>query len=157
MFAGFVAWTLHVQLGINCPLTLVLAVTFGFLLGCLTNRVAFRPVAKSDVVSLVLATVDIAFVLRRLARLFWGGKADYLSFPPITSPGPIMIGNVIVIPQQFAVLAGTMVITVIFTAFFRLSRAGKMMQALERGLTILLVEQNIGVAARRGRARLHIL
>lgn len=129
MFAGFVAWMLHVQLGLNYLLTFVLTVAFGFLLGCLTDRIAFRPVAKSDVVSLVLATVGIAFVLKGLARLIWGGKADYLAFPPITSPDPIMIGNVMVIPQQLAVLAGTIVIVVVFTAFFRLTRAGKMMQA----------------------------
>jgi branched-chain amino acid transport system permease protein len=129
MFAGFVAWMLHVQLGIDYLLTFGLAVAFGFLLGCLTDRIAFRPIAKSDVVSLVLATVGIAFVLKGIARLIWGGKADYLSFPPITSPNPIMIGNVMVIPQQLAVLAGTAVILVAFTAFFRLTRAGKMMQA----------------------------
>ena len=66
MFAGFIAWMLHVQMGVNYALTFVLAVAFGFLLGCLTDRIAFRPIAKSDVVSLVLATVGIAFVLEGL-------------------------------------------------------------------------------------------
>jgi branched-chain amino acid transport system permease protein len=129
MFAGFIAWMLHVQFGINYLLTFVLAVGFGFLLGCLTDRLAFRPIAKSDVVSLVLATVGIAFVLKGLARTIWGGKADYLAFPPITSPDPIMLGNVMVIPKQLAVLAGTALILIVFTAFFRLTRTGKMMQA----------------------------
>ena len=95
----------------------------------LTDRIAFRPIAKNDIVSLVLATVGIAFILKGLARVIWGGKADYLSFPPITSPDPIMIGPVMVIPQQLAVLAGTIVIMLVFAAFFRLTRAGKMMQA----------------------------
>ena len=129
MFGGFVAWMLHVQFGLDYLSTFLLSVGFGFLLGCLTDRIAFRPVAKSDIVSLVLATVGIAFFLKGLARTIWGGKADYLSFPPITSPEPIMVGNVMVIPQQLAVLAGTVVILLIFTAFFRLTRAGKMMQA----------------------------
>jgi len=129
MFSGFVAWMLHVQIGVNYPLTFLLAAGVGFGLGCLTDRIAFRPIAKTDVVSLVLATVGIAFMLKGLARVIWGGKADYLSFPPITSTDPMMIGNVMVIPQQLAVLAGTVAIVVIFTAFFRLTRAGKMMQA----------------------------
>lgn len=129
MFSGFVAWMLHVQMGIGYPFAFLLAVAVGFGLGCLTDRIAFRPLAKTDVVSLVLATVGIAFVLKGLARMIWGGKADYLAFPPITSPEPVMIGNVMVIPQQLAVLAGTAVIMVTFAAFFRLTRAGKMMQA----------------------------
>jgi len=129
MFAGFIAWMLHVELGVDYFVTFVLAVAFGFGLGCLTDRIAYRPLAKSDVVSLVLATVGTAFVLKGLARTIWGGKADYLAFPPITSPDPIMLGNVMVIPQQLAVLAGTAIILIVFTAFFRLTRAGKMMQA----------------------------
>ncbi|MGE0751749.1 MAG: branched-chain amino acid ABC transporter permease [Variibacter sp.] len=129
MFAGFVAWTLHVQFGVNYPLSFLLAVAVGFILGAITDRIAFRPIAKSDIVSLVLATVGISFILKGLARTIWGGKADYLSFPPITSPDPIMVGPIMVIPQQLAVLAGTVVIMLIFAAFFRLTRAGKMMQA----------------------------
>lgn len=129
MFSGFVGWMLHVQMGVSYPLTFLLAISLGFGLGCLTDRIAFRPIAKTDVVSLVLATVGIAFVLKGLARVVWGGKGDYLSFPPITSTDPVMIGSVMVIPQQLAVLAGTVVILLVFAAFFRLTRAGKMMQA----------------------------
>lgn len=129
MFSGFVAWMLHVQMGVNYPLTFLLTISVGFGLGCLTDRIAFRPIAKSDVVSLVLATVGIAFVLKGLARVIWGGKGDYLAFPPITSTEPIMIGSLMVIPQQLAVLGGTAVILIVFAAFFRLTRAGKMMQA----------------------------
>jgi branched-chain amino acid transport system permease protein len=129
MFTGFVAWMLHVQFGVYYPLTFLLAVAVGFVLGCLTDRIAFRPLAKTDVVSLVLATVGIAFVLKGLARMIWGGKADYLAFPPITSPDPVMIGNLMIIPQQLAVLAGTIVIVTVFTLYFRRTRAGKMMQA----------------------------
>ncbi len=129
MLSGFIAWTLHVPFGVDYPLAFVLTVIAGFVVGSMTERIAFRPIAKSDIVSLVLATVGIAFVLRGLARMIWGGKADYLSFPPITSPEPIMIGDVLVIPQQLAVLAGAIAIMLVFTAFFRLTRTGKMMQA----------------------------
>jgi branched-chain amino acid transport system permease protein len=40
-----------------------------------------------------------------------------------------MLGTIMVIPQQLAVLAGTAIILILFTAFFRYTRAGKMMQA----------------------------
>ena len=129
MFSGFVAWTLHVQMGLAYPLALPLAVAAGFALGVATDRIAFRPLIKADVISLVLATVGIAFVLRGIARVIWGGKADYLAFPPITSPEPVMLGEIMVIPQQLAVLAGAIVVMLTFAAFFRLTRAGKMMQA----------------------------
>jgi branched-chain amino acid transport system permease protein len=148
MFSGFVGWMLHVQYGMNYPLSFLLAVTVGFVLGMLTDRIAFRPIAKDDIVSLVLATVGIGFILKGLARVIWGGKADYLSFPPITSPDPIMVGPVMVIPQQLAVLAGTVIIMLIFAAFFRLTRAGKMMQATaDNSRAALLVGIRAAIAA----------
>ncbi|MEI8403536.1 MAG: branched-chain amino acid ABC transporter permease, partial [Alcaligenaceae bacterium] len=129
MFSGFVAWVLHVQLGLNYAITFLLTIAIGFGLGALTDRIAFRPIAKTDIVSLVLATVGIAFVLKGVARVLWGGKGDYLSFPSITSTDPMTVVGLMVIPQQLAVLAGTLVILILFAAFFRLTRAGKMMQA----------------------------
>ncbi|HTG22605.1 MAG TPA: branched-chain amino acid ABC transporter permease [Reyranella sp.] len=129
MFCGFVAWMLHVQMGVPYLPSLLLAVAFGFLLGVMTDLIAFRPLKNANIISLVLATIGVAFVLRGTARVIWGGKGDYLPFPPITSPEPAMIGEIMVIPQQLAVLAGAIVIMVVFAAFFRLTRAGKMMQA----------------------------
>lgn len=129
MFSGFVAWMLHVQMGMGYLPSFAIAVAVGFLLGAVTNLIAARPMRNADVVGLVLATIGLAFVFRGAARVIWGGKGDYLSFPPITSPDPVTIGGVMVIPQQIAVLSGAIVIMLIFAAFFRLTRAGKMMQA----------------------------
>lgn len=129
MFSGFVAWTLHVQFGVPYLASFVVAVAVGFALGTVTNLIAFRPIKSADVVSLVLATIGLAFVFRGIARVIWGGKGDYLPFPPITSPEPITIGEIMVVPQQLAVLASALVIMLAFAAFFRLTRTGKMMQA----------------------------
>lgn len=129
MFSGFVAWMLHVQMGMGYLPSFAIAVAVGFALGAVTNLIAARPMRNADVVGLVLATIGLAFVFRGAARVIWGGKGDYLSFPPITSPDPVTIGGIMVIPQQIAVLAGAIVIMLVFAAFFRLTRAGKMMQA----------------------------
>ena len=129
MFSGFVAWMLHVQMGMGYLPSFAIAVAVGFLLGAVTNLIAARPMRNADVVGLVLATIGLAFVFRGAARVIWGGKGDYLSFPPITSPDPVTIGGIMVIPQQIAVLSGAIVIMLVFAAFFRLTRAGKMMQA----------------------------
>jgi branched-chain amino acid transport system permease protein len=129
MFCGFVAWMIHVQFGGAYPLAFLGAVLCGFVLGVATDLIAFRPLGKTDTVSLILATVGVAFVLRGAARIIWGGKGDYLSFPPITSPDPVMIGTLLVVPQQMAALAGAVAIMLVFAAFFRFTRAGKMMRA----------------------------
>jgi len=69
MFSGFFAWMLHVQMGVPYLPALLLAVAFGFMLGVLIDLTAFRPLKNSDVISLVLATIGIAFMLRGTARV----------------------------------------------------------------------------------------
>jgi branched-chain amino acid transport system permease protein len=129
MVAGFVAWTLHVPLGLPYGLALILAVAAGFAIGILTDRIAFQPLINADLVSLVLATVGLSFMLKGTARLIWGGKADYLSFPPLTQADPILLGPLMIIPQQIVVFLGAIAVMAAFAAFFRLTTAGKMMQA----------------------------
>ncbi|MDR6333128.1 branched-chain amino acid transport system permease protein [Xanthobacter flavus] len=129
MVAGFIAWSIHVQFGLDFALALAGAVLVGFVLGCAIDRIAFRPLLRADVVAIVLATVGISFMLKGIGRIIWGGKGDYLSFPPITSTDPIMLGDIVLVPQQIAVLAGAIAIMVAFGAFFRFTRIGKMMQA----------------------------
>jgi branched-chain amino acid transport system permease protein len=129
MVSGFVAWTLHVPLGLPYGVALVGAVAIGFAIGILTDRIAFQPLINADLVSLVLATVGLSFMLKGTARLIWGGKADYLSFPPLTQAEPIMVGPLMIIPQQIVVTAGALAVMILFAAFFRLTTAGKMMQA----------------------------
>ncbi|MBX6369116.1 MAG: branched-chain amino acid ABC transporter permease [Rhodospirillales bacterium] len=129
MVAGFVAWTLHVGLQLPYGVALLGTVAIGFAVGVLTDRIAFRPLANADLVSLVLATVGLSFILKGTARLIWGGKADYLSFPPLTQAEPILLGPLMIIPQQLVVTAGALAVMIAFAAFFRLTTAGKMMQA----------------------------
>jgi branched-chain amino acid transport system permease protein len=129
MMSGFIAWTLHVPLGLHYGVALVLAVAAAFAIGVVTDRIAFRPLINSDLVSLVLATVGLSFILKGTARLIWGGKADYLSFPPLTQAEPIMLGPLMIIPQQIVVFLGALAVMAAFAAFFRLTTAGKMMQA----------------------------
>lgn len=129
MFSGFIAWSLHVQLGLGYLPSFLGTVAAGFALGVVIDRLAFRPVKASDVIAIVLATVGISFVLKGAARIIWGGKSDYLSFPPITSPEPITVGPVLIIPQQIVAFLGAVAIMLGFACFFRYSRIGKMMQA----------------------------
>jgi branched-chain amino acid transport system permease protein len=129
MVCGFIAYTAHVQLHVPYVLTLPLVAAAGFAIGLLAERIAFRPVFKHGLVSVLLATVGLSFVLKGLARDIWGGLGDVLPFPPVVDNDPVMIGDTIVLPQQLVALAGAIAVMVAFTLFFRLTSIGKQMQA----------------------------
>ena len=130
MIGGFLAYTLHVMLGLPYVPSLLLAVALTFLVGMATDRIAFRPLMKSNMVALVLATVGFSFMLKGTARTIWGGRGDYLPFPPLVAPEPILLPlDIIILPQQLVVVAGALAVLVAFAGFFRLTRMGRMMQA----------------------------
>ncbi|MGI9394485.1 MAG: branched-chain amino acid ABC transporter permease [Boseongicola sp.] len=130
MLGGFLAYTFHIMLGLPYIASLLLAVVGTFGLGLLIDRIAFRPLMqRQTLVSVLLAMVAMSFILKGLARELWGGKGDYLPFPPIVSPQPIMMGNIMVMSQQLVVLFAAVVIMIIFGLFFKFTRIGKFMQA----------------------------
>jgi branched-chain amino acid transport system permease protein len=118
-----------VLMGLPYLVALAGAVAGGFLLGALAERIGFRAVLRTSLVNVVLATLGLSFVLKGFARLTWGGLGDYLSFPPLVSPEPIMVGDLILLPQQLVVTAGALAVMGAFALFFRLTTIGKAMQA----------------------------
>ena len=129
MISGFLAYSLYVFAGLPYLVSILGAVLLAFLLGAIAERIAFRPLMRANMVSLVLATVGVSFILKGSGRMLWGGRGDYLAFPPLLPPNPIIIGEIILVPQQLVVLAGAMIVMVAFALFFRLTRIGKTMQA----------------------------
>jgi len=129
MIGGFLAFTFHVLLGFPYIPSLLLAVACGFGLGVVLERLVFRRLMQATLLSMLLATVGLSFVLKGTGRMIWGGKGDYIPFPPLVDSDPIMIGDMLISPQQFVVLGASIVIMLIFGAFFEMTRVGKWMQA----------------------------
>jgi branched-chain amino acid transport system permease protein len=129
MLGGFLAYTLHVLAGVPYVASLVLAVAGTLILGVLTERLAYRPLIRAPTISLVLAAVGFSYVLRGVAREVWGGRGDYMPFPPLVRAEPIALGDVLIVPQQLVVLGGALVCMTLFALFFNCTRAGKTLQA----------------------------
>ena len=129
MVGGMLAYTFYVMAGIPYIPSLVLAVAGAFLVGILTERVAYRSVLKHGLASVLVATIGVSFILKGIARYIWGGKGDYLSFPPLVSPEPLQFGNIMIMSQQLVVLSAAVVVMIGLAIFFRRTRAGKWMQA----------------------------
>lgn len=129
MICGFIGYALHVTWRLPYLLSLVGAVAAGFVIGAAAERITFRPAIEKSVVGALLATIGLSFILKGIARSLWGGKGDYLPFPPLVDPAPWSIAGIIVSPQQMLVLAGAIIVMVAFGLFFKFTRLGLMMQA----------------------------
>ena len=129
MIGGFLAYTFHVLNGIPYFPSLLLAIAGSFVIGVLTERIIFRPLMHVTMLSMLLATVGLSFVLKGTGRLIWGGKGDYIPFPPMVSTDPVIVGEMVIMPYQLVAFGASILIMGIFWAFFRATRMGKWMQA----------------------------
>lgn len=129
MLGGMLAYTFHVMGHFPYLPSLLLAIAGAFAIGILTDRVAYRPVLKHGLPSVLLATIGVSFILKGIGRYIWGGKGDYLAFPPVVSPEPIQFGNIMVMSQQVVVLLAALLVMALFALFFKRTRVGKWMQA----------------------------
>lgn len=146
MIGGFLAYSFITQFHMPYVVALPLAVAGTFLLGAATDRLVFRRLEHSHETTLVLATVGLSFMLKGISQFLWGGRGEYLTIPPIVDPAPIFVFGIPVLAQQLVVLVAAVVIMVACLLFFRLTLAGKMMQAVAENplaayLTGIRVEQ----------------
>jgi branched-chain amino acid transport system permease protein len=130
MLAGFFAWSAHVTFGLSYLASLAVAVSATFVLSLAIYRLAFRPLMSlRDPNPILLVMIGLSFVLKGIAREVWGGKGDYLTFPPLVSPVPVQVGGIMVMSQQLVVLAAAFAVMIALLAMLRYTRAGKFMQA----------------------------
>lgn len=130
MLGGFFAFTFHVMLGWPYLPSFALAVALAFVVGIAVDRIAFRPLMqRQTLVSVLLVMIGLSFVLKGVARWLWGGKGDYLTFPPLISPEPLSFAGIMVMSQQLVVLGAACAVMLVFALFFKLTRAGRFMQA----------------------------
>ncbi len=130
MLGGFFAFTFHVMLGWPYLPSFALAVALAFAVGVAVDRIAFRPLMqRRTLVSVLLVMIGLSFVLKGVARWIWGGKGDYLTFPPLISPEPLSFAGIMVMSQQLVVLGAACAVMIVFALFFKLTRAGRFMQA----------------------------
>jgi branched-chain amino acid transport system permease protein len=135
MLGGFFAYSFHILAHIGYVPAGLLAVLGAAAIGILTFYVAFRPLIQQGMMSILLATLGLSYVLKGGARYFWGGAGEYLAYPPAFPPTLVQLGTVMVMPQQLLVVGATALILLTFALFFNLTRIGKWMQATAGNIT----------------------
>ena len=129
MFCGFVAYAVHVQLGLSYLAAFAAAIVFGFALGALVYQAAFKSLMKSSLANVLIAAIAISFILKGIARSIWGGKGDYI---PVSAAVLDRSAASWQCHDHAAAARGrwrAIVLMVALGVFFKTTRVGKWMQA----------------------------
>jgi branched-chain amino acid transport system permease protein len=128
MFAGYAA---AVMLGVKgMPIWLmVLLLAVGMVaLGFVLERGILRPMVGQPLVSVIMVTIGLSFVLQGFVAIVWGGSTRQLPLPVPLAPyklGPAFISPINLVAAIIAIL-----FLVAFGLFFTRSRLGVAMRAV---------------------------
>ncbi len=128
MFAAFIAAGAAGLVGLPFWVSALLAVAGMVVLGFGLERVVLRPLIGRPIISVIMATIGLAAVLRGFATLAFGAGTRAIVMP--ISDSPISLGPVTVPPVQVVGAGVSLVFLAGFTWFFLKSRVGVAMRAV---------------------------
>jgi branched-chain amino acid transport system permease protein len=127
MFAGIAAaafTAIGANFWIALGLTIILMIVSSFVL----ERAVLRPLVGRAVISVVMATIGVAAIIRGLGPLVFGIGTKSIPLP--FSEKPLMLGSVMIPPIQLAGAVVSVGFVIGFTWLFTKSRAGMAMRAV---------------------------
>ena len=121
MFSTFVAWSL-VQHGLSYWGAFLLTVAISFLGGIAVERVVIKPVERAPVLTVVIVTLGLFFLVNGAARWIWSPAVR--SLPNAFSTRPIDVGGVAFSIQDLGTIAVSLGAVALLWLFFRFTKLG---------------------------------
>lgn len=128
MLGGFLSWWITTTLGIPYYWTLPLVIVGGIVIGLVTDLLLSRMIAQKNLVSIMLATLAIGFVIQGISALSFGGN-------PVLVPSPLAEGQFDIfgahLPyQDVLVIVVAVVLYLVVWLVLRKTRVGSYVRAV---------------------------
>lgn len=114
--------------GLPVWVALILSVVICTVLGVVTERVAYKPLRKSEPLTVLITAIGVSYLLQNLALLIFGSSQK--SFPSIFDISSVHIGDLSMSGESVVTLAVTIIIMIALSLFINKTRAGKAMRAV---------------------------
>jgi branched-chain amino acid transport system permease protein len=108
------------------PVAFVIGVLLSGLLGIVLERI-FRPLAKLDLMFMLLGTIGLGYVLDNLATIVFGAEGFAVKSPLPSMP--IDIGGILVLPQMILLIVVSALLMIGLQVFLVTTKTGKAMRA----------------------------
>jgi len=142
LFGGYLAIALARVLPF--PLAVFLTLVAAGLLGFAVERAVMRPLFGQPLLSVIIVTLALGYIVRGLMVGLWGG--DTRQFPAVLPTGVVTLGGLAVQRVGVYSAATALALLVVFWLFFRYSLVGVAMRAAANEQ---LTASTLGVSLRR--------
>jgi branched-chain amino acid transport system permease protein len=121
MFSTFIAWSL-VHHGFSYWTAFLTTVAISFLAGVTIERVVIKPVERAPVLTVVIVTLGLFFLVNGAARWIW--SPEVRSLPNAFSTRPIDVAGVAFSIQDLGTIAVSLGAVALLWVFFRFTKLG---------------------------------
>jgi branched-chain amino acid transport system permease protein len=128
MLGAMLALYFYADLGAAYLVALAAAVVVAAIFGAVLERVAYRPLLNAPEVTLILATVAVAQMMRAAVRILRGSEVS--RFPSLLPATPFTVAGVTITPLGLGIIAVALLLVCAFMLFFRKTKLGKGMEAV---------------------------
>ncbi len=128
LVGAYVLWAAIVRWGLPWELAVVAAIVVAIALGLVVERLALRPLVGQPVISVIMVTVGLAYVLGGAVLWIWGPNAS--GFPAFIPSDNVSVLGTEVGQNRLWAIGLVAVVLVGFVLFFRRSRHGIAMRAV---------------------------
>jgi branched-chain amino acid transport system permease protein len=134
MIGGYVCLGLYERFVTFMPVNsafvaaLVCTLITGLILGLLTERIFLRKMIGEPVLAVIMVTVGLSFFFKGMVFIIWDTDTQVF-LPRIFSIDPIKIGEIAIGEVYLWSFIASLVLMVVFVAFFKYTRWGLSMQA----------------------------
>jgi branched-chain amino acid transport system permease protein len=128
MFAGYIVVASLELLHVGLFLSIIIGLAGMVVFGLVVERGMLRPLIGRPVVSMIMATIGLSYVLRGFAPMVWGSPTHEMKLPIRDMPWEI--GGILVMPIYVVACLVSLILLGIFVYFFIKSRVGIAMRAV---------------------------
>jgi branched-chain amino acid transport system permease protein len=129
MFGGYVLYLMVVVRASNYAVATITVVAATIVVGLVTYVLTYRRLYRQGLMAVFLGTLGLGYILRGVARYFFGGQGDYLAVPPALPTSPISVLDISVLPQQLLALGATLVVMIVLAVMMNRTTLGLWMAA----------------------------
>ena len=128
MVGAYVCYAFVVQMRVPFWAALLLTILFALVMAMVLERLVLRPMIGEPIISIIMVTIGLSLVMRALVTAIWGN--DILVYEPkLFQQETVSIGGLPVSQEFIWCFVLSMVLLVVFSAFFKFSKAGVAMRA----------------------------
>jgi branched-chain amino acid transport system permease protein len=128
LVGAYVLWAAIVRWGLPWELAVVVAIAVAVALGLVVERLALRPLVGQPVISVIMVTVGLAYVLGGAVLWIWGPNAS--GFPAFIPSENVSVLGTEIGQNRLWAIGLVAVVLVGFVLFFQRSRHGIAMRAV---------------------------